>query len=100
MVEGGPSNPTKNGEGTPPATPKGGAEEGAQHRYDVGPGFEIAVRGETKHPVEVNLSKDGDKEHRHALLDKRVEALEATVRELAARLTKVESSAHEPRKTA
>ena len=99
LVEKGSSNPTKNGEGTPPPGPKDGAFEASQHRYEVGPGFEIAVRGETKHPVEMSLSKDGDKEHRHAALDRRVEALEATVRELAGRLAKVEGTLHPPPKT-
>jgi hypothetical protein len=100
LVEDGSENPPKNGEGTPPAGPKAAAPEGAQHRYEVGPGFEIALRAEAKHPVEVNLSKDGDKEHRHAEMDRRVQALEGTVRELAARLAKVEGAVQEPSKTA
>ncbi len=94
-MEDGSSNPTKTGEGTVPPGPKNGVPDAPQHRYEVGPGFEIAVRGETKHPVEVSLTKDGDKEHRQAALDRRVEALEATVRELAARLAKFERAVDE-----
>ena len=100
MVEDGSANPPKNGEGNPPAAPQNGPSEQGSHRYEVGPGFEIAVRGETKHPVEVNLSKDGDKEHRHSAVERRMEALEGTVRELAARLAKVEGALQEPSKTA
>lgn len=91
MVDDTPSTPTKNGEGNPPSPQKNGGADA--HRYDVGPGFEIAVRSEGKHGVEVNLTKDADAEHRHLGLTRRIDTLERTVADLEYRLSKVESAA-------
>ena len=100
MGEDEPSTPTKGGDETPAAAPKNGAAGTKDHRYDVGPGFEIAVRAESKHPVELSVSKDADTEHRHAAADRRLEALERTVADLSKRLAEVEADSKAVRKTA
>ena len=100
MVEDEPSNPIKSGDETSAPAPTNGAPATKDHRYDVGPGFEIAVRGESKHPVELSLSKEADSEHRHAAADRRLEALERSVADLARRLEQVEGESRALRKTA
>ena len=100
MEEDGPSNATKNGEEATPQPPKNGAAEGNAHRYEVGPGFEIAVRGEGKHGVEFSVSKEGDLEHRHGAVNRRLDSLEQTVADLAARLARVEAHTGGPEKGA
>ena len=97
-MEDAPSPPEKTDEATPPAPQKSG--ENHAHRYDVGPGFEIAVRGEGKHGVEVSVTKDADGEHRHGSINRRLESLEQSVAELAARLAKVEAAARVVERTA
>ena len=100
MGDDGPSDPANQDQSQAPTPPQGEKGSSGQHRYEVGPGFEIAVRGEQKHPVEVNVSKDGDSEHRHAAVDRRLEHVERSVGELAARLAQVEAALKLERKIA
>lgn len=100
MVDEPPNNPIDHEAPQGPAPAKNGDRGAGDHRYEVGPGFEIAVRGEAKHPVEVNLTKDSDHERRHGHLERRVEELEQTVRELAARLARAEAASEPAPKTA
>lgn len=61
-------------------------EETSTTRYDVGPGFEIAIRAALNKPLEVHVRQDdkdpqretpsADHEHRHDVLEQRLDAVE------------------------
>jgi hypothetical protein len=60
--------------------------EAQSTRYEVGPGFEIAIRAALNKPLEVHLKADdkgpqrqapsADHEHRHDVLEQRLDAVE------------------------
>lgn len=98
MVEDAPSNPIKPSEENAPPAAKNGVPGDHAHRYEVGPGFEIAVRSEGKHGVEVHVAKDADHDHKHTAVNRRLESLEHSVAELSKRLQAVESEVRIVRK--
>jgi hypothetical protein len=61
-------------------------EDTSTTRYDVGPGFEIAIRAALNKPLEIHVKKDdkdpqheapsADHEHRHDVLEQRLDAVE------------------------
>jgi len=98
MVDEGPSNTTSpNSQGASSGS-KNGAPEAAQARYDVGPGFEIAIRANTDRPVEVTVTGDGarpprknaDGDHQHDAVEKRLDAIERSILLLADHMKKID----------
>src|SRR5258706_16318634 len=81
-----PSDPVEHSGGTSQPGPKNGSSAGSSHRYEVGPGFEIAVRSDAANPVAFTLRKEGDgdrppsksggSDHRFESIEKRLESLE------------------------
>ncbi len=93
MGEEGPSNSVSpNGQG-PVNGSKEKASQGPSAHYEVGPGFEIAIRASAGRPVEVTLKgerdgatppkKGGDADHRHDSVEKRLDAIERSILLLA-----------------
>lgn len=81
-----PSESDRQATGQVPNAPEAGSAQGSTTRYEVGPGFEIAIRAALNHPVEVNLKnggegakpplRSGDQNHRHVTIEKRLDAIE------------------------
>lgn len=86
MGEENPSQSDNQATGQAPNAPETARAQGPTTRYEVGPGFEIAIRAALNHPVEVNLKKggeggtpamrSGDRDHRHETIEKRLDAIE------------------------
>ncbi len=100
MEEEGPSNPG-NPNGQAPVNgqaPK--APQEAAARYDVGPGFEIAIRSDADRPLEVTLkgereggrppTKGGEADHRHDSVEKRLDAIERSILLLAQHIQRLD----------
>ena len=100
MAEEGPSgtlSPSANGG---PNGPSSVQESGT--RYEVGPGFEIAIRAALNRPVEVNVrnegdgsrrpEKSGDHDHRHDAIEKRLDAIERALFIVVDHLKRIDES--------
>jgi len=84
----------------PAGAPRNGTAAQPSHRYEVGPGFEIAIRAALNRPVEVTVVKDGegekpprksgDSDHRHETAEKRLEAVERALLMLVDHMKNIE----------
>jgi hypothetical protein len=95
-----PSNRVGQGDETPTAGPKNGHSEAGTHRYDVGPGFEIAVRSDIANPVQLTIKKDDEggrgppkgasAEHRLGEIEKRLDSIERALLTLVDQMKRIE----------
>jgi hypothetical protein len=95
-----PSNRVGQGDETPTAGPKNGHGEAGSHRYEVGPGFEIAVRSEVGNPVQLTIKKDEEggrgppkgasADHRIGEIEKRLASIERSLLTLVDQMKRIE----------
>ena len=95
-----PSNRVNQGDETPPAEPKNGHHDSGNHRYEVGPGFEIAVRSELANPVQLTINKEeeasraqpkgGTPDHRHGEIEKRLDSIERALLLMVDQMKRIE----------
>ncbi len=86
MGENGPSNAVDAGGNHGTDGAQNGRGQSAGTRYEVGPGFEIAIRSALNRPVDVQVKNEGnpqkppqrsgDLDHRHETIEKRLDAIE------------------------
>jgi len=98
--EEGPSNSVSpNGQG-PVNGSRGKTPQDPAAHYEVGPGFEIAIRADAGRPVQVTLKgerggaappgKGGDAGHRHDATDQRLDAIERSIFLLAQHMQRLD----------
>lgn len=100
MGEDGPSNSVSPKGPGPFNGSAGRAPDDRSAHYEVGPGFEIAIRPATDRPVEVTLrserggapppKKGPDAHHRHDSVEKRLDAIERSILLLAEHMQRLD----------
>ena len=78
-----------------------GKAEAHETRYEVGPGFEIAVRAALNRPLEMNIDGDdknpqhqppsADRAHRHDVLERRLDSVERALLIIVDQLKRIDA---------